>query len=314
MTKPSILSFETYYSWDTAAMEELFDVHQFPVSGNSNDLPLEVRAGIRAFAFKGHSTLGADIIDAFPNLALIANYGAGYDTIDVAYAASKNIKVSNTPDVLTDDVADLAVGMLIAVSRDICGAARWVSTGEWGKSGAYPLQRTVSGKTVGILGMGRIGRAIGDRLQAFKMDIHYSSRSKKDYAGDWVYHEDVEMLAKAVDFLIVAVSAGPDTADIISKDVIKALGSDGILVNISRGITVDENALIEALETGGLRAAALDVYKNEPHIDARLLSLNNVLLQPHQSSGTIETRKKMGELQRENLLAFFADEPLLTPI
>lgn len=314
MTKPSILSFETYDAWDAVPMEELFEVHQFPVSGNTGDLPSAVRESIRAFAFKGHSTLGAEIIDAFPNLALIANYGPGYDTIDVAYAASKNIKVSNTPDVLTDDVADLAVGMLIAVSRDICGAERWVSSGDWAKSGAYPLQRTVTGKTVGIVGMGRIGRAVADRLQSFKMDIHYFSRNKKDYADAWAYHDDVEALAKVVDILIVAVSAGPDTADIISKDVIKALGSDGILVNVSRGITVDENALIDALETGELRAAALDVYKNEPNIDARLLSLQNVLLQPHQSSGTIETRKKMGELQRKNLLAFFADEPLLTPI
>ncbi|MDB4224364.1 hypothetical protein N9850_11365 [Granulosicoccus sp.] len=208
MTKPSILSFETYDAWDAVPMEELFEVHQFPVSGNAGDLPAEVREGIRAFAFKGHSTLGVDVIDAFPNLSLIANYGAGYDTIDVAYAASKNISVSNTPDVLTDDVADLAVGMLIAVSRDICGAERWVSSGEWAKSGAYPLQRTVSGKTVGIVGMGRIGRAIADRLQAFKMDVHYFSRSKKDYADAWAYHDDVEALATAVDILIVAVSAG----------------------------------------------------------------------------------------------------------
>lgn len=314
MTKPSVLSFETYDAWDAVPMEELFDVHQFPSSGNTDDLSSEARESITAFAFKGHSTLGADIIDAFPNLELIANYGAGYDTIDVTYAASKNIKVSNTPDVLTDDVADLAVGMLIAVSRDIGGAARWVSSGDWAKSGAYPLQRTVTGKTVGIVGMGRIGQAVACRLQAFKMDIHYFSRSIKDVAQDWTYHDDVEALACAVDILIVAVSAGPDTADIISKDVLKELGSDGILVNVSRGITVDENALIQALEAGGIRAAALDVYKNEPNIDARLLSLENVLLQPHQSSGTIETRKKMGELQRKNLLAYFANEPLVTPI
>lgn len=314
MTKPSILSFQTYDAWDAVPMGESFDVHPFPASGNTDDLSPEVRASIRAFAFKGHSVLGAEIIDAFPNLGLIANYGVGYDTIDVDYAASKNVKVSNTPDVLTDDVADLAVGMLIAVSRDIVGASRWVSSGEWAKSGSFPLQRTVTGKTVGIVGMGRIGRATANRLQAFNMAIHYFSRSAKDFASDWTYHKDVEALASAVDILIVAVSAGPETADIISKEVLKALGSDGILVNVSRGITVDENALIEALETGGIRAAALDVYNNEPNIDARLLSLQNVLLQPHQSSGTIETRKKMGELQRKNLLAYFADEPLVTPI
>ncbi len=314
MIKPSILSFETYDTWDVVPMDVLFDVHQFPASGNADNLSFEIRESIRAFAFKGHSVLDANIIDAFPNLGLIANYGAGYDTIDVAYAKSKNIKVSNTPDVLTDDVADLAVGMLLALSRDIVGAARWVTSGDWAKSGAYPLQRTVTGKIVGIVGMGRIGRAIANRLQAFQMNIHYFSRSKKDYAHDWTYHEDVEALANAVDILFVAVSAGPDTADIISANVLNAIGPDGILINISRGTTVDENSLIKALETGGIRAAALDVYKNEPNIDARLLSLENVLLQPHQSSGTIETRKKMGELQQENLIAYFADKPLVTPI
>lgn len=314
MTKPPILSFETYDAWDAEPMNTLFDVHQFPVSGNTEDLPSNIRESIRAFAFKGHSTLGANTIDAFPNLELIANYGAGYDTIDIAYAATKNIQVSNTPDVLTDDVADLAVGMLLALSRDIVGAAHWVSSGDWAKSGAYPLQRTVTGKTVGIVGMGRIGRAIAKRLQAFDMTIHYFSRSEKEYAQEWAYHDDVVALASAVDILIVAVSGGPDTADIISRDVLNAMGPDGILVNVSRGTTVDEDALIKALTTGGIRAAALDVYKNEPNIDARLLSLKNVLLQPHQSSGTIETRKKMGELQRRNLTAFFAGDPLITPI
>lgn len=314
MKKHDILSFETYDSWDSVPMEQLFNVHQVPVSGNMQDLPSEVRDRIGAFAFKGHSTLGADVIDAFPSLGLIANYGAGYDTIDVDYAMSKGIKVTNTPDVLTDDVADLAVGMLIAVSRDIVGASRWVGSGDWAKSGAYPLQRTVTGKTVGIVGMGRIGQAIASRLQAFKMEIHYFSRSKKDTSTDWIYHNELEVMAGAVDILIVAVSAGPETEDIISSDVLKSLGSDGILVNVSRGITVDEQALIKSLETGGIRAAALDVYKNEPHIDSRLLELHNVLLQPHQSSGTIETRKKMGALQRENLMAYFAKKPLLTPI
>lgn len=314
MTKPSILSFTTYDAWDLEPMTELFDVHQFPTSGHAEDLPVEVRESIRAFAFKGHSTLDAKIIDAFPNLGLIANYGVGYDTIDVAYAASKNVLVSNTPDVLTDDVADLAVGMLLAVSRDIAGAARWVTSGQWASSGAYPLQRTATGKTVGIVGLGRIGRAIANRLQAFQMNIHYFSRSEKTDAQNWVYHDDVEALARAVDILIVAVSATAETNDIISDKVLKALGADGILINISRGSTVDENALIDALTTGVIRAAALDVYKNEPNIDARLLSLDNVLHQPHQSSGTIETRQKMGALQRENLIAYFAEKPLVTPI
>lgn len=313
MTKPAILSFETYDAWDSEPMSELFSVHSLPASGNPNDLPQEIREQIRAFAFKGHSTLGATLIDAFPNLSLIANYGVGYDTIDVQYATSKGIKVTNTPDVLTNDVADLAVGMLIALSRNIVGASDWVRSGQWASSGAFPIQRTLSGASVGIVGMGRIGRAVADRLQNFDMQLHYFSRTQKD-TPDWQYHSDVVSLASAVDILMIAVSGGPDTVKIISRDVLLALGSDGVVVNSARGTTVDEEALIELLQNGKLRGAALDVFENEPNIDSRFLELDNVLLQPHQSSGTVETRKAMGSLQRENIKAFFADEPLLTPV
>lgn len=313
MTKPNILSFEKYDQWDSEPLNELFEVHQFPASRDPQELSTEIRESVRAFAFKGHSSLGADIMDAFPNLGLIANYGVGYDTIDVAHATSRGIKVSNTPDVLTNDVADLAVGMLLALSRGITGASAWVTSGNWAQSGAYPLQRTVSGTTVGIAGLGRIGQAIGRRLQGFDMNIHYYSRAPKDAVG-WTYHDNLIDLAKTVDTLIVVVSGGPETSGIISAEVIEALGPNGLLVNSSRGSTVDENALIEALQHKKIRAAALDVFNNEPNIDPRLLSLDNVLLQPHQSSGTVETRKLMGELQRNNLIAYFSDQPLITPV
>jgi lactate dehydrogenase-like 2-hydroxyacid dehydrogenase len=294
-------------------MNELFTVHQFPTSGNPQELPANVRENIRAFAFKGHSALGADIIDSFPALGLIANYGVGYDTIDVNYANAKGIKVTNTPFVLTDDVADLAIGMLLALNRDIVGASDWVRSGNWAAKGAYPLQRSLSGVSVGIAGLGRIGHAVAQRLRGFDTNIHYFSRYKKD-AADWIFHHDLLSLAKAVDVLMVTVSGGPKTVKIISKDVIDALGSDGILVNCSRGSTVDEDALLTALETGALRGAATDVFNNEPDIDPRFLKLNNVLLQPHQSSGTIETRKRMGRLQRDNIQAFFDGKELLTEV
>ncbi len=294
-------------------MQQSYTLHQFPASGKPDDLDERTREQIRAFAFKGHSALGADIIDAFPNLEIIANYGVGYDTIDVAYATSKGIKVTNTPDVLTDDVADLAVGMLLALNRGMVGAETWVRSGHWAGHGAYPLQRTLSGVSVGIAGLGRIGQAIANRLQGFNTNIHYYARSEKDTPG-WVYHNDLVALARATDVLIVAVSGGPDTAKIISKEVIHAIGSDGLLVNCARGSTVDEEALIKALETKAIRGMASDVFNNEPNIDPRFLALDNVLLQPHQSSGTIETRKAMGQLQRDNLAAHFADQPLLTPV
>jgi len=313
MTKPAILSFETYDDWDRIPMGELFNVHVLPASGNPHDLSEEIRNQIQAFAFKGHSKLDATIIDAFPKLGLIANYGVGYDSIDVSYAMNKGISVTNTPDVLTNDVADLAVGMLIALSRNIVGASNWVRSGQWSQSGAYPLQRTLSGASVGIVGMGRIGRAIADRLQNFDMRIHYFSRARKQ-TPDWQYHSDVASLASAVDIMMIAVSGGPDTVKLVSRDVLQALGPDGLVVNSARGTTLDEEALITMLQEGHLRGAALDVFEDEPNIDSRFFELDNVLLQPHQSSGTVETRKAMGLLQRENLQAFFAGESLITPV
>jgi len=313
MKKPHILSFEKYDQADYDALDALFEVHPMPASGNPHDLPTTIRDQITAFAFKGHTSLEANLIDAFPNLGLIANYGVGYDTIDVKYATSKGIKVTNTPDVLTNDVADLAVGMLIALSRDIVGASKWIQDDKWGHSGAYPLQRTLTGTNIGIVGMGRIGQAIAKRLQNFDMHIHYYSRTEKD-TPNCTFNSNLLELAAAVDVLIVAVSGGLDTINIISGDVLNALGPDGLIVNISRGTTVDEDALIELLQNHKLRGAALDVFENEPNIDKRLLTLDNVLLQPHHSSGTIETRQQMGALQRENLAAFRAGEPLITPI
>lgn len=313
MEKPDILAFETIDDWDMQPMHDLFRVHQFPHNGNVQELEQSARENIRAFAFKGHSPLGAEIMDAFPKLELIANYGVGYDTIDVEYASTKGIKVTNTPDVLTDDVADLTIGMLLALNRDIVGASRWVTSGNWAQNGAYPLQRTLSDVRVGIAGLGRIGTAIAHRLVPFNTDIHYFSRSEKKTPG-WSFHSDLVELASAVDVLIVAVTGGPGTAGIISRPVIDAVGDDGLIVNCSRGSTVDEKALLDALENRTIRGFASDVFNNEPTIDERFLKLDNVLLQPHQSSGTVETRKKMGKLQRDNLAGFFKNGSLLTPV
>ena len=193
------------------------------------------------------------------------------------------------------------------------GADAWVRSGNWAANGAYPLQRTIAGVSVGIAGLGRIGRAIAERLQGFKTDIHYYSRAEKDTPG-WTHHDNLVYLAKTVDILIVAVSGGPETAQIISKEVIEAVGPDGLLINCARGSTVDEAALIKALEDKMIRGFASDVFNNEPNIDQRFMQFDNVLLQPHQSSGTVETRKSMGKLQRGNLQAFFDNQPLLTPV
>ena len=313
MTKPHLLTFDTYETWDIGPMEAAYTLHPMPDSGKISDLPEAVIPEIRAIAFKGHGQLGADIIDALPNLAMIANYGVGYDTIDVAHATRKGIKVTNTPDVLTQDVADLAVGLIIAQYRGIPGADHWVKSGQWSATGAYPLQRKVSGKRIGVVGLGRIGRAIAERLSPFGVELSYYARQPKETPG-WTHINDIETLASKVDILVVSLSGGPETQGMVGKAAIEALGPEGVLVNISRGTTLDEGALLDALESGALGAAALDVFLHEPGLDPRFLALDNVLLQPHQSSGTVETRRAIGQLQRDNLAAFFEGKALVTPV
>lgn len=313
LSKPQILVFGDCDDWDLQPLGELYELHQVPADNSLGHLSSETKDAIVGIAFRGHSQMNAAIMDELPNLGVIANYGVGYDTIDVAHASSRGIKVSNTPDVLTEDVADLAIGLMIAQSRGMVGASAWVRSGEWQQHGEYRLGTKISGKKAGIVGLGRIGRAIGERLVPFGMDIHYYSRDEKD-TPNWTYHGDITELAAAVDILFVSVSGGPTTKGIVGKDAIEAVGPNGLLVNISRGTTIDEGALLDALESGTLGAAALDVFLSEPNLDQRFLALDNALLQPHQSSGTVDTRKAIGALQRANLAAYFAGEPLVTPV
>ncbi|MBY6162115.1 2-hydroxyacid dehydrogenase [Mameliella alba] len=272
-----------------------------------------LRASIRAVAYKGHAPFGPDQMDLFPQLGVIANYGVGYDAIDVGAASARNIAVTNTPDVLSDDVADLAVAMLLAQARTMIRGHAHVASGRWAAEGEIPLNRKVSGSTVGIVGLGRIGREIADRLAAFKCEIHYTSRSEKETPG-WTWHQDVVSLAKAVDFLVIALVGGPDTKGHVTREAIEALGPRGVVVNISRGTTIDEGALLDALESGAIAGAGLDVFENEPNIDPRFLKLDNVVLQPHQGSGSVETRTAMAELQLANVAAFLEGKPLVTPV
>ncbi|MFW2587724.1 2-hydroxyacid dehydrogenase [Sagittula sp. SSi028] len=272
----------------------------------------QARNAVCAVAYKGHAPFDAQAMEALPALGLIANFGVGYDAIDVGAASERGIAVTNTPDVLNDDVADLTVGLMLGWARQMVQGHDLVASGEWGKRG-LPLARKLSGASVGIVGLGRIGREIADRLAAFKMDIHYTSRSQKDTPG-WEYHSSVADMAAKVDWLVIALVGGPDTVNHVDRRALTALGPDGVVVNISRGTTVDEAAMLDLLESGGLAGAALDVFLNEPQIDARFLGLSNVLLQPHQGSATVATRRAMSELQCANIAAFLAGEPLLTPV
>jgi hydroxypyruvate reductase len=257
---------------------------------------------------------GADtaLIDALPNLKVIANFGVGYDTVDVDAAHRRGIAVSNTPDVLTDCVADLALGLVIDVARGVTAADRFLRRGDW-HNGQFPLMTRVSGKRLGILGLGRIGRAIAKRASGFDMELRYHSR-RPALGVDYPYEPSLVALADWADFFVVACAGGPETNGLVSADVISALGPRGFLINIARGTVVDERALVDALMNERIAGAALDVFKDEPNVPAELLTLDNVVLLPHIASGTNETRNAMADLVIANLRSFFSDGRLLTPV
>ncbi len=314
MAETELLIIGSAYTEEERARLEAFCAAEFlPSSDDIAALAPDVRAGVRTIAYKSQRPLGAAQMDLLPALGLVANYGVGFDAIDIAAADARGIRVTNTPDVLSDDVADLAVAMLLAQFRTLRQGEDWVRKGTWAERGELPLNRQVSGASVGIVGLGRIGREIADRLAAFKMQVHYTSRSEKQTPG-WTYHPDAVALARAVDVLVVALVGGPQTRNAISSEVIEALGPRGVLINISRGSTVDEAALLDALEQGRLAGAGLDVFWNEPNIDPRFLALDSVVLQPHQGSNSVETRRAMAQLQQDNIAAFHAGAPLLTPV
>ncbi|MGE5525548.1 MAG: 2-hydroxyacid dehydrogenase [Rhodospirillaceae bacterium] len=254
----------------------------------------------------------ADLIEALPNVRVIASRGVGYDTIDLACARSRGIAVSYTPDLLTDCVADLAFGALVAAARNICAADRFVRRGDW-MHGRFPMSTRVSGKRLGILGLGAIGRAIAKRASGFDLEIRYHNR--RPVAGiAYRYEPSLVELARWADFLVVSCSGGPGTRGIVSSEVIAALGSKGYLVNVSRGSVVDEPALVEALVGKRIAGAALDVYEREPHVPEALLPLDNVVLLPHISSSSRETFAAMEALVLENLRSFFERGELKTPV
>ena len=264
----------------------------------------------------GIATMGkadAAMIDALPSLEIISSFGVGYDGVNAAHAASRKVMVTNTPDVLNDDVANMAVMMLLNCSRRFCEWERYARAGEWEKAGDPPLARAINGRKVGILGLGRIGQDIARKLQAFGCQIVYHGRRKQD-DQPYPYFDNLVAMARDVDFLIAICPGGEATRGIVNAEVLAALGPEGTFINVARGSVHDEDALIDALETGKLGYAGLDVFAAEPRIPERLRKLDNVALQPHQGSATVETRKAMGDLVAKNLLAWFDAKPALTPV
>lgn len=314
MNKPDVLQIGPYPEWDMVELEKHFIMHPYFEAEDKTAFIASLADRIRGIATRGD--LGADraLIEALPKLEIISVYGVGFDAVDLDAAKERGIHVTNTPDVLTEDVADLGVAMMLAAARNIPGAQDWVKSGDWISQGMFPLQSRVFGKKVGILGLGRIGYQIAKRCAAFDMDIAYSDLMPHGYAKEWSFIQDPVSLAAHADFLYVTLTGGPATRHIVNNQVVKALGPEGMIINVSRASNIDEEALLTALESRKLGFAALDVFEGEPKLNPRFLKLDNVLLQPHHASGTVETRKAMGKLVRENLIAHFEGRELLTPV
>jgi lactate dehydrogenase-like 2-hydroxyacid dehydrogenase len=269
-------------------------------------------AGLTVAVAGGGTVIGAAEMDALPDLRAVANFGVGYDNVDVEEATRRGIVVSNTPDVLTDAVADLAVALVLDVLRQVSAADRFVRRGEWAAGERFPLTREVRGSVVGILGLGRIGQAVAERLEPFGARIAYHSRSPQDVV--WTYHASAVDLAGASDVLVVLTPGGADTHHLVDASVLEALGPDGFLVNVARGSVVDEAALVAALEEGRLAGAGLDVFADEPNVPTALLGRDDVVLLPHVGSATVQTREAMATLVLDNIAAFLASGELVTPV
>ncbi len=268
---------------------------------------------IRAIAASGESKVTRELMEQLPALEIISVFGVGYDGVDVAAARERGIAVTNTPEVLNDEVADLAMALVLAVARRLPQADAYIRRGDWKAKGAMPLARKVSGARMGIVGLGRIGQAIAKRAEAFGMSIAYTARHRRADSHHR-YLPNAEALAKEVDFLVVITPGGEATRKLIDAKVLSALGPGGYLVNVARGSVVDEAALVRALKDGTIAGAALDVFEREPDVPPELFGLDNVVLTPHIGSATQQTRQAMHDLAFGNLVAHFAGKPLLTPV
>jgi hydroxypyruvate reductase len=293
-------------------LDREFTVHRLWQAADQQALLGGVADRVRGVALYALHGCPAPIIEALPKLEIIACMGIGVDKIDLDCAKSRGIRVTNTPDVVTDATADIALALLLATERRLAEADRFVRRGDWLK-GDHPLGRSLRGRKVGIVALGRIGQAIATRCEAFGMEIAYYGPRRKDDVS-YPYFADPAALAAWAEILIVAAPGGAATRNLVSAAVIDALGPEGTLINIARGSVVDEAALVEALRAGRLGRAGLDVYVNEPHVPEALFAMDNVVLSPHTGSATHDTRRAMGDLTVDNLLAHFAGKPLLTPV
>jgi lactate dehydrogenase-like 2-hydroxyacid dehydrogenase len=306
--KPKLLKIARLPAMLDRALQADYEVVESDEAGNGTG---DATADIRALVANGESTVTRQLMARLPALQIIAVFGVGYDGVDVAAARERGIEVTHTPDVLTDDVADFAMALLLGIARNLRRADRFTRSGAW-TDGPIGFSRKVSGARLGIIGLGRIGAAIARRAAGFDMHIAYTGR--RPQAVEYAYYPTVVELAAAVDFLVVAVGGGASTYHLVNAQVLDALGPDGYLINVGRGSVVDEAALAQALAQGRLAGAALDVYENEPRPDPALLALENVILTPHMASATLDTRQAMSDLVMANLRAWYSETALPSPV
>lgn len=312
MSKTDVLSAGRLPRKTQQALDERFAVHRLdehePAEGLGGAL-----GAIRGMARGGHFNVSAELIDTLPKLEIIASFGVGYDGIDLARCAARGIVVTNTPDVLTEEVADTALGLLLMTVRELSAAERYLRAGRWPEA-PYPLTRaTLRNRTVGIVGLGRIGLAIARRLDAMSVPVVYHARhARPDVA--YRYYADLKAMSADVDTLMIVLPGTAATHNAINMDVLKALGPNGIVVNIGRGSVIDEPALAAALKDGTIMAAGLDVFADEPNVPAELLALPNAVLLPHVGSASVHTRDAMGQLMVDNLTAWFDTGRPITPV
>ncbi len=307
----TILVLGNFNDYAVARLEREFSVRRIP-EGDTALLDPAWAGQVRGVA--SMSTVDAALIDALPALEIVGNFGVGYDAVDAKHAAAKNIMVTNTPDVLTDEVADVAIGLLIDTVRELSRAEAYLRQGRWAAEGAYPQSKlSLRGRKVGIFGLGRIGKAVARRIEGFGLPIAYHNRRKADDVA-YDYYPSLVELASAVDTLILVAPGGAETANAVNAEVLKALGPDGVLINIGRGSLVAEAALAEALEQGVIAAAGLDVFADEPNVPRRLLDAPNTVFLPHIASASQKTRRAMADLVVDNLIAWFEKGEALTPV
>jgi lactate dehydrogenase-like 2-hydroxyacid dehydrogenase len=316
MAKPGLLNTGPMMDLINAGLAKDFVVYGLHEVDDRDALFANAGRTIRALCTGSHTGVRTDaaMLDRLPNLKIIGNFGVGYDTIDVAEAARRGIVITNTPEVLTEEVADTAIGLLLGTIREFYAAEKWLREGHWAKAGDYPLtQASLRDRSIGIMGMGRIGQAIARRLEAFGRPLGYWARNRQA-AVPYRYYGDLIAMARDVDTLIAILPGGPATNNLINTPVLEALGPRGIFINVARGSVVDEAALIEALKSRKILRAGLDVFHGEPNINPAFFQLDNVTLVPHIGSASVHTRSRMGQVVVDNLLAFAAGKPPITPV